>query len=235
VAFGYTVTGPGCAFASVGPIWLTPASGNKNSQNVDVTTTAAGACTVTLTIQEGHTGSQPTTWNVSGGVAPPPPGCEAAQAGSLDRTDSIGVLTMSGSGVDQLRMASGQIAYYKVPPAPNPTQSVLIYLTQGQQPNLPAGFVTEMSVSPCPGVIKNTGDACYHTSVFANNNQVGIYTAPVPQYGWVDQASIGTRGCFAPVASGTYYVNVRWTYPTCAWGAGNCGTSMQWAPTGSNF
>ena len=153
----------------------------------------------------------------------------------MDRTGNIGTLTMSGSGVDQLRMDSGTIAYYRVPAAPNPAQSVLIYLTQGQQPNLPAGFVTEMSVSPCPGVISNPGNACYRTSVFANNNSMGIYTAPVPAYGWTDQASIGDRGCFAPVGNQAYYVNVRWTYPTCPWGSGSCGTSMQWAPTGSNF
>ena len=153
----------------------------------------------------------------------------------MDRTGNIGALTMSGSGVDQLRMDSRTIAYYKVPAAPNPGQSVLVYLTQGQQPNLPAGFVTEMSVSECPGVIKVTSDACYRTSVFANNNSIGIYTAAVPQYGWNDQASIGDRGCFAPVGTRSYYVNVRWTYPTCPWGSGVCGTSMQWAPTGSNF
>lgn len=237
VAFGYTVSGTGCNFASVGPFWLTPAGGSKPSENLSVTTTSSGTCTITLTIQEGHSGSAPASWTVGTTTPPvtPPSGCPAAATGSMDRTANIGALTMSGSGVDQLRMDSGTIAYYRVPAAPNPAQSVLIYLTQGQQPNLPAGFVTEMSVSKCPGVVTNTNNACYRTSSFANNNSIGIYTAAVPAYGWNSQEAIGDRGCYAPVAEANYYVNIRWTYPTCPWGSGSCGTSLQWAPTGSNF
>jgi hypothetical protein len=239
VAFGYTVTGAGCEFRSQGPYWLTKAAGNNNSHNLDIKTGASGGCTITLTIQEGHTGSTPMNMTVAGpNNETPPPGCNGAAAGSIDRSGNIGVLYRDGGGssVDQLRMDSGTIAYYKVVDAPKPEQSVLVHFTQGQQANLPAGFTAEFSVSQCKGEINPTLPfPCYQKTVFNNNNSVPIYTAAVPQYGWTSQAAIGERGCYAPTSERPYYVNVKWTYSTCAWGAGNCGTSMQWAPTGSNF
>lgn len=242
VAFGYTVSGTGCNFNSAGPFWLTPAGGAKPSQNLSVATLASGTCTITLTVQEGHQGSSPASVTV-GSTPPPntpitPVGCSPPSEGSFERTNNIGILLRDGGGssVDQLRMDSGKVAYYKVVGAPKPEQSVLVHFTQGQQPNLPPGMITELSVSKCPGVIEtNLPFPCYVRSTFTNSNVVPIFTAAVPVYGWNDQASIGERGCFAPVAQQTYYVNVRWTYASCPWGAGQCGTSMQWAPTGSNF
>lgn len=237
VAFGYTVSGPGCVFVSVGPFWLTKAGGSKNAHDLDVETTDSGSCTITLTVQEGHRGSQPYPMAIAGGTNPPPQGCAAPPLGSLDRTANIGLLYRDGGGssVDQLRMDSGTIAYYKVVAAPKPEQSVLVQFTQGQQPNTPAGLVTEFSVGKCPGVIDTSVPDCYYRSQSINANAINIYTAPVPQFNWNSQEALAGRGCYAPIAERDYYVNVRWTYGTCAWGSGNCGTSMQWAPTGSNY
>ena len=238
VAFGYTVTGAGCEFRSQGPYWLTKAAGNKNAHDLDIKTTASGSCTITLTIQEGHTGSAPMNMAVAGNGGPPPEsGCSAAPLNSVDRSGSIGILhrDAGGSSVDQLRMDSGTVAYYRVVGAPKPEQSVRVMFSQGQQPNTPPGVVTEFSVSKCPGVIDTTVPDCYYRNTSINNNAIEIFTAPVPQYGWVDQTALAGRGCYAPIAERNYYVNVRWSYGTCPWGAGNCGSSMQWAPTGSNF
>ena len=242
VAFGYSVTGAGCTYASSGPFWLSPPGGAKPSEPLIVSTTGSGSCTVTLTVQEGHSGSNPLTLTIGTTTTPVDPGpvvngCAAPAAGSQNRTDNIGILLRDGGGssVDQLRMDSGTIAYYKVVAAPKPEQSVLIMFTQGQQPNSPASMLTEFSVSKCPGVIETNVPQCYYRSIAINSNALPIYTAPVAQYGWTSQAAIGDRGCYAPVGEQPYYINVRWTFATCVWGAGNCGTSMQWAPTGSNF
>jgi hypothetical protein len=132
-------------------------------------------------------------------------------------------------------MGSGTIAYLPCALGTESGQSVLIYLTQGQQPNLPAGFVTEMSVSRCPGVMDVNSTPCYRTSCVRQQQQHrhlhGSGSAVQ-----LDRPGVARRSrLLRAVASGRYYVNVRWTYPTCPWGAGNCGTSLQWAPTGSNF
>jgi len=240
VAFGYTVTGTGCVFRSQGPFWLTPPSGSKPSQDLDIVTGAvSGSCTITLTIQEGHghNGTNPMSMTVGSSGPGPIAGCSAPAAGSVDRTNNIGILYRDGGGssVDQLRMDSGTIAYYKVVGAPKPEQSVRVMFTQGQQPNTPPGVVTEISVSKCPGVIDTSIAECYYRSISINNNAIEMFTAPVPQYGWTSQEALAGRGCYTPVAERDYYVNVKWSYGSCPWGAGNCGSSMQWAPTGSNF
>jgi len=229
VAFGYTIDGTGCVFASWGPYWLTAGQ----SYVFPVTSNASGNCTVSLTIQEGHQGNPKTmSINVAGSppVDPPPVGnCPAAETGSF-----AGTMPTFGY-VDQLRMASGQIAYYPVAAAPNPARSVVVEVTQGQQPNQPSNYsATEFSVSKCPGRMdQQESTQCYYKSGQINNNKIVIYTEALPQYGWIDQTTIGDRGCFAPAANGQYYVNVRWTYGSCPWTTG-CGFSMQWAE-GSNF
>ena len=133
--------------------------------------------------------------------------------------------------VDQLRMKSGQIAVYTVVAQPaNPPGFSSVKFTQGQQPNTPAGQITEFSVSRCPGVIQTAVPNCYVRSNFVNQNDITIWTKTKPEWGWVDQASIPAGyGCMADSSQGTMYVNVRWTYPTCNWGENACGSSMQWA------
>jgi hypothetical protein len=137
-------------------------------------------------------------------------------------------------------MDSGKISYYKVIAPPNPAASVVVDFTQGQQPATPAGMITEFSVSKCPGAMdKHEAPQCYYRSTNIDFNKIVIYTLGLPQFGWINQATIGDRGCYAPAldtngAAQTYYVNVRWTYPSCPWGAGYCGTSLQWG-IGSNW
>jgi hypothetical protein len=63
-----------------------------------------------------------------------------------------------------------------------------------------------------------------------NNNGIAIVLRPNPYQSpqWVDQASTGVNGCWA--ADGQkYFVNVRWTFNSCAYTAqGGCGFSEQW-------
>lgn len=232
VAFGYTVTGNGCQFRSRGPYWLSPPNGSKPSETLDIQSEASGSCTITLTIQEGHTGSSPHQMTVAG--SPVPAGCPAVDPNiATERPSSYGP-------VDHLRMDSGKIAYYKVIAPPNPAASVVVDFTQGQQPATPAGMVTEYSVSLCPGTMdKHPATQCYYRSTNIDFNKIVIYTAGLPQWNWIDQTSIGDRGCYAPALTSAgqsqqFYVNVRWTYPSCPWGSGYCGTALQWG-IGSNW
>jgi hypothetical protein len=61
------------------------------------------------------------------------------------------------------------------------------------------------------------------------SNGIPIILRPNPSFGWVDQASAAALGgCWAG-DGGAYFVNVRWTYNSCAFTAsGGCGFSEQW-------
>jgi hypothetical protein len=46
-----------------------------------------------------------------------------------------------------------------------------------------------------------------------------------------DAASANLRGyCWAPQAEGTWYVNAKWSYTQCAFGAQVCGFAVQQNP-----
>jgi hypothetical protein len=195
---------------------------------------ASGSCTVTITPPAGHTASPSTATISIGTSAPPPPtgGTPLPVPVGCPAVDSTNVLarSLSYGPVDQLRMKSNVIAYYPVIAQPD-TRYASIEFTQGQQPNTPGDTVTEFSVSRCPGVISTAVPACYYQSTrgLSNNNKITIYTRTKPEWGWVDQASMGSAGCLADANQGQWFVNVRWNYPSCPWGENNCGFSMQWS------
>jgi hypothetical protein len=191
-----------------------------------------GSCTVSLTPPPGgHTanpGSLAITVGTGGGSVPSggggtttPPGCPAPATGSLAHNLTYGP-------VDQLRMKSNVIAYYPVIPQPD-MQYASVEFTQGQQPVTPGQVVTEFTVSQCPGVIDSNAGGCYYKSGGVNSNKIVIYTRPKPEWGWNTQADVNAYGCLADASKGAWYVNVRWTFATCAYGEGACGFSMQWA------
>lgn len=223
LSVGFSVSGGGCTSATSGSAALADGA----STTVGYTLAASGSCSITITAPTGHTASVPTatvTVQTSTGVPPVPTGCPAPEVGSIARQLEFGP-------VDQLRMKSGVIAYYPVVPNTDPQRASMEF-TQGQQPNTPGNAVTEFSVSTCPGTISTAVPDCYYKSSVGqvNSNKIVIYTKTKPEWGWTNQASMSGFGCLADASLGTpYYVNVRWTYPSCVWGEGNCGFSMQWA------
>ena len=144
------------------------------------------------------------------------PSCPPPLPGSIDGA-------LAWGEVLQHRMASGVVASFPIVTPPDGKASIVF--TQGQQPSTPAGVTTELAISRCPGVIEPAASPCYQNTTFVNNNQIVAFIQPVN--GWVDQATLGLQGCWAPVNSGPFYVNVRWTYPTCPFAS--CGFSLQWA------
>ena len=97
--------------------------------------------------------------------------------------------------------------------------------------------VMEIGISPCPGditwgakaadggpgtnqqVAGGTYQPCYTKSSFITNVSVAWHLTVSGHYAY----------CYAPVATGPWYVNVRYTIPGgCTYGQGNCGASFQW-------
>ena len=215
----FSVSGAGCAGGSSGGLMMT--AGTSQSIAFTLSQNAGQSCNVNISAT-GHIAS-PSSASVQVAQTGPvtPVGCEPAAANSVARALDYGP-------VDQLRMQPGVIAYYPVIPQPNQLFSSIEF-TQGQQPNTPGGVVTEFSVSRCPGVINTGPVGCYYKSQAVNNNKITVFTRAKPEWGWTNQDSIGAFGCLADPTQGQWYVNVRWTYPSCPWGENNCGFSMQWA------
>lgn len=174
-----------------------------------ITVTAAGSavvhCQSTPVTPQPPTPPQP--------PAPPPGGCTVS---GTERS-------LAWGQVLELRQGPGAISWFRLPPPREGKHSVT--LTQGQQPSTPAGVITELSVSKCPGRFETQNPYCYRKSPYSNNNSITAYTSPV--WGWDSQAKLAGRGCWAPSSEGQWYVSVRWTYSSCSFGSG-CGFSMQW-------
>jgi hypothetical protein len=180
---------------------------------VNSSDTASSAATITV-YDPGSTGTTV------------PAGCPTPAIGTTIAGQDLGPI---GAAPSRTLMSSGKIGYWTVIAAPNPPVSV--NFIQGQMAITPASLVTELSVSKCPGAIFDSSDTsghyvsqCYSRWTTTNNPSIPIYT--MPRFSWTDQASLGARGCWAPTASGPWYVNVRWTYPA---GSGG-GNSLQWGP-----
>lgn len=144
--------------------------------------------------------------------APPPTSCTPQNSVAVD---------LPFGEVRRVFAASGQVSSYRIP---TDGAQHYIALTQGQGSQSPT-TVTEMSISKCPGVIQPQANGCYFTSPFNNFGKITAYIRATP---WISgQSDIGGDGCWAPTSEGTWYVNVKWTYPRgCPFGA--CGFSMQW-------
>jgi hypothetical protein len=144
----------------------------------------------------------------------PPPivaGCPAPEAGSevrrLDHPAPPKVFRRNSAHVTSFRL-----------PRPG-----AIRFLQGQMPITPPSPYTELAISRCPGVIEpNLHSKCRLTSPFALFNEIAAVDRPLTDN--QDAAS----GCLAP-STEQYYVNVRWTFPSCPWGSEQCGFSIQWA------
>ncbi len=223
----FQISGSGCTAVTNGGLVFQDGGA---PQGITITTlSGVGAtCTVTLTPASSTDSALPNTVNISlydpnaGGSTPA--GCPTPAAG----TAVAMTLGPIGSQPTQVRMASGVISYAQLI-ASDPQISVA--LTQGQQAATPAGVTTEIQISKCPGAIfvndanHPVASQCYQKTTTINYNQMTAYTQP--KYTWVDQASLGNRGCWAPVTGGPWYVNVRWTYASCPFSSG-CGFSEQW-------
>jgi hypothetical protein len=246
--FVYQISGTGC-LAAASTVQISAAN---SAVNVPITPVAAGTCTMQIfatEVGDNVSGASSTitvidngTTNTGGGALPT--GAPAIPSGCPTPAGNWKPLTLPAGGAPmQLRMTSGQVSSFPVvdpndPALGLPSTKSEATFTQGQQPATPAGVVTEIQVSRCPGVIDPTLSSaqCYTKSSpgAVQSNGIAIILRPDPYQTppWVDQASAAALGgCWAPTGdtNGPYFVNVRWTYNSCPYtSSGGCGFSEQW-------
>jgi hypothetical protein len=231
IAYAVTSTNGGC----------TPSSGGISlllgqSQTIPFSVGTAGtSCTVSIGIPTGGSGvASPNTITFTAQTTQPPPpppggvdGCPAIPSTSVAGTTAVNDFQT----VDQLKMTSGQIAYYVVPSSPS--AAVVVEFSQTQMANTPPGAVTDFQVSKCPGVFDPPGvtiaSQCRYTGYNVNINNLKIWTSGTAQYPTQDTLPPGN--CMAPAGS---YINIRWNYPSCPFPSFGCGFSNRWIQHTSN-
>lgn len=152
---------------------------------------------------------------------PAPPGTCPAHSAQIKHFGQAG---------DKLEITahSGQVTAIPLPKIPSGSNNSG-YLNILDFPGSPPSNLVEISISKCPGIIDtNPANAC-NTS-FRDVGYVSRYwfVRTTPRF-TTPQAINAAGACFAP-ESEQWYLNVRWTYQACGFGAAVCGFKFYWSP-----
>ena len=227
----YWYTGPGCGWSHVGAVNFL---GGALSATIPALVGASGTtCTVNLgqPAAPASLGSQTTTTiSVTGTVInnPPPvtnPNCPTGYAPPQDALAA----SFAGLGNPLLQMqASGQVVSI---PLPSMTSSGQV--TFGESAGgayTPQPVTLEVSVNKCPGLIETDyANRCNIRSTNGNYNSITwLAKAYQGRGGTIDASTASQNGLCWGGDPTQYYINARWSYASCAFGAQVCGFAIQY-------
>lgn len=222
VGAAYTVSGAGCSGASGTVSWADADTGLKP---IAVTTTAAGSCTVALSSATGNATLQTAsiTFNVNAAVV------NTACPTGFTAPATMITTQLGGIGNPLLAMAgSGQVISM---PLPNTAAGYSTgQLSIGESAGgayTPQPVTLNVSISKCKGLVDtDASNRCNLSSTNGNYNSITWFSQA---YSIIrDANTAGGRGyCWAPTSEGPWYINAKWTYSQCAFGASTCGFAIQ--------
>lgn len=123
----------------------------------------------------------------------------------------------------EIRAASGQVTAIPLPKTPKASGYLNILDSPGL--NSPPSSLLEISISKTPGDM----NGC--TRTFRDVGYVSQYWfARTTTRFNTPQAIQAAGACYAPESEGQWYLNVRWTYSQCSFGAATCGFKFYWSP-----
>jgi hypothetical protein len=188
------------------------------SGTVDVQPTVSGSVAVTV-------GTGGNTNNGGGG------GTVTGQCptGFTTPTDLITNLTLGGIGNPLMAMAhSGQTISIPLPAVqPGVSSGAIVFSESAGGAYTPNPVTLDISINKCQGQIDtDQTNACnYHTT---NGNYSTVQWLGKAYGALTNAATANPRGlCWAGDASTQYYINARWSYSQCAFGAQTCGFAVQ--------
>lgn len=158
-------------------------------------------------------------------TVPTVPGCPAPPDNMITRDWPGGPGNPFGSSTTPpLAAASGQVTSIPLPKMPNATGELVFF----ELASSPDPYPLQISINRCPGVIEtDTTNFCNLSSSSRFNNKITWFQKAYSIITGTQSAN--ARGyCWAGDPSVTqYYVNARWSYNHCPWGA-PCGFGAQY-------
>jgi hypothetical protein len=242
VTMNYTVSGAGCT-NGVGSLSF---ADGVTSQNAYIFTLATGSCTMTLgtpstsaSVTTAPRLGSPATIDISvagGTITPTPtPGPTPAPTPSAScptgYTEPSNLLTanLGGPGNVLLQMAgSNQITALPLPdPQAGYSTAQVAFGESAGGAYTPQPVTLYISISKCRGYIDtDTSNRCNIISTNGNYNSITWFAQGYSVI--TDSTSANARGyCWAPKSEGQWYVNTKWSYSNCAFGAQICGFAIQ--------
>jgi hypothetical protein len=221
----YWTEGAGCARAEVsGPVKYS--DGEGGNKTLSVALGASGACTVNLAVPPpGVLATNSKIVVTVGGVVVTDPGpvtgCPTAPTNLLSAS-----FTAIGQPLLQMQ-SSGQIVAIKLPGTGSRASSQVSFGESAGGAYTPQPVTVEISINKCPGVI----DTDYNNfcNVRSTNGNFNAITWLSKAYSTINASNVALYGyCWAGEAGTQYYVNSRWTYSSCAFGAQVCGFAIQY-------
>lgn len=229
VQFSYS--GSGCALNGTYPVAF---EANQMSSPISAPMAGNGICTATLVTPPSPASlASPTSTVITvgtGGPTTPPISTAGCPTGYVPPEEMV-TASLGGQGnLLQQLLRSGQTVSMPMPAPGGNWNSGTITMSEGA--TSPQPVTIEMSLNKCPGLIEpdNGTSACNVRTTFGHNNKVQFLTRP---YGGFNAntppETLRLYGmCWAGDSNSQYYMNVRWTYPSCQWGI--CGYAFQFNP-----
>lgn len=223
----YWYTGNGCQWSNVGAANF---AAGQTSANIPAPVTTEGTtCTVTLAAPASPAvlGSpNSTTITVTAPTTRPGPIANANCPTGFVAPENMTGGTLLGFGNPLIAMQkSGQVMSI---PLPNLNGLRTGQLTFGESTTAatPQPVTLEISINKCPGLIDTAPSSCNLRSTMSSYNSITWFAKAYSVI--TDTASANLRGyCWAGDAD-QYYVNARWSYQSCPFGAQVCGFSVQY-------
>ena len=212
----YSLIGSGCAMTgTIGPVRF--AEGGAAVNTIPVPLASKGICSAILTTPSGVIGGQR---SIEVTAVPAVPGCPAPPADLL-----YSEFGGKGNPIIQ-RQRSGRVVFFELPAtSPGSSSGQVTFTESAGAANTPQPVMLEISISRCPGVIEsNYAGMCSLSSTNGNYNSI---TWLSKKYSIFDAGNSYVYGLCWAGESQKYYVNARWTYSSCAFGATTCGFAVQ--------
>lgn len=214
----YSMGGSGCRVGGTfGPVGF--GDGDAVTRTISVPMVASGVCTVIMNPPAAPAGFGPHT-GIDVTVVPVVAGCP--------RPSNVVSAALQGIGNPILqRQLSGQTTFLPLPtPSAGRTSGQITFTESAGGAYTPQPVVLEISISRCPGIIETDyANFCNLRSTNGNYNAITFLSAASQSYNRDNASRYGL--CWAGDA-GQYYVNARWTYSSCGFGATTCGFAIQY-------
>jgi hypothetical protein len=220
-------SGDGCDATQGALNW----AGGQMSNTLPTPMKATGSCTVTLYVGLPGVAGTPISTVVTLDSTQPAPQPNLNCPTGYVQPQNMLTASFAGLGNPLLQMqASGQVVAITMPNLAGLASGQVTFGESAGGAYTPQPVTLEISINKCPGYIDtNYASNCNLRSTNGNYNSLAYLVKSVSagRNGTFDSNNLPIGYCWAG-DSAQYYVNARWSYASCAFGAQVCGFAIQY-------